>query len=199
MAKNEPVVLELASLPREQMGAFLILGLDKAASKKDVDEHWAERVKWARRSIIKVPLEDINWARDVLGDPDKRVKSDAASLNADSADGLVTGLAQRYDMLSPPVLDLLEAIGSAARLAGVEVSVCGEHAARPLEAMVLAALGITTLSMPAASLLRTKSVLAGVDLQGLRAMLAAARAHAGSAASLRGPIVSWAREHGLDV
>ncbi len=30
MAKNEPVVLELASLPRDQMGAFLILGLDKA-------------------------------------------------------------------------------------------------------------------------------------------------------------------------
>ena len=102
-------------------------------------------------------------------------------------------------MLSPPVLDVLDAIAAAARQAEVEVSVCGEHAARPLEAMVLAALGITTLSMPASSLLRTKALLAGVDLQGLRAMLAAARAHAGGAASLRGPLASWAREHGLDV
>ena len=116
-----------------------------------------------------------------------------------AADRGTPGLAARYDMLSPAVLDILEAISTAARRAGVEVSVCGEHAARPLEAMVLAALGITTLSMPAASLLRTKAVLAGVDLAGLRAMLDAARAHSGDAVSLRGPVASWGRERGLDV
>ena len=96
MARNEPVVLELASLPRDQMGAFLILGLDKSADKKEVDEHWADRVKWARRSLIKVPLEDINWARDVLNDTDKRLKADASSLNADTADGVIAALARRY-------------------------------------------------------------------------------------------------------
>jgi hypothetical protein len=96
MAKNDPVVLELASLPRDQMGPFLILGLDKVAEKKEVDEHWAERVRWARRNTIKVPLEDINWARDVLGDADKRLKADAGSLNADTGDGLIAGLARRY-------------------------------------------------------------------------------------------------------
>src|ERR671933_158280 len=70
MAKSpEPVVLELASLPREQVGPFLLLGLDKAADKKQMERHWADRVKWARKQQIKVPLEDINWARDVLGDP----------------------------------------------------------------------------------------------------------------------------------
>ena len=116
-----------------------------------------------------------------------------------AADRGTPGLAARYDLLSPPVLDMLDAITCHARAAAVEVSVCGEHASRPLEAMVLAALGITTLSMPAASLLRTKSVLAGVDLGSLRAVLATARHHASGAASLRGPIVSWAREHDLDV
>ncbi len=116
-----------------------------------------------------------------------------------AADRGTPGLAARYDLLSPPVLDMLDAITCHARAAAVEVSVCGEHASRPLEAMVLAALGIITLSMPAASLLRTKSVLAGVDLGSLRAVLATARHHASGAASLRGPIVSWAREHGLDV
>src|SRR5689334_7486960 len=93
---NEPVVLELASLPRDQMGAFLILGLDKSAEKKEVDEHWADRVKWARRSLIKVPLEDINWARDVLSDTDKRLKADASSLNADTGDGVIAALARRF-------------------------------------------------------------------------------------------------------
>ena len=116
-----------------------------------------------------------------------------------AADRGTPGLAGRYDLLSPPVLDLLEAIQAAAAAASVEVSVCGEAASRPLEAMVLAALGITTLSMPAASLLRLKSLMSGVDLREVRAMLAAARRHAAGQPSLRAPLQSWAREQGLAV
>lgn len=94
----EPVVLELASLPREQMGPFLLLGLDKAASKADIEEHWADRIKWARRSIIRVALEDINWARDALSDTDRRLKADAGSINSDTADGILATLAKRYGL-----------------------------------------------------------------------------------------------------
>ena len=50
--------------------------------------------------------------------------------------------------------------------------------------------------MPAASLLRLKAVLRGVDLAGLRAVLATLRRNATGRASLRDPIASWAREHG---
>ena len=114
-----------------------------------------------------------------------------------AADRGTPGLSARYDLLSPPVLDLLESIVAAS--GKTEISVCGEHASRPVEAIVLAALGITTLSMPASSLLRLKAVMAGVDLAGLRAVLAAARRNAAGLASLRGPVVSWAREQGLDV
>src|SRR5262249_25831714 len=97
MAKSpEPVVLELASLGREQAGPFLLLGLDKSSEKKQVEMHWADRVKWARRNLVKVALEDINWARDQLGEPDKRVRADAGSLNADTTDGVLAGLASRY-------------------------------------------------------------------------------------------------------
>ncbi len=113
-----------------------------------------------------------------------------------AADRGTPGLANRYDLLSPPVLDLLDAVAGHAAAAAVELSVCGEHASRPLEAMVLAALGITTLSMPASSLLRLKSVMAGVDLAALRAVVAALRRNGTGAASLRGPLASWAREHG---
>jgi hypothetical protein len=99
MAKNpEPVVLELASLPREQMGPFLILGVDKSSTRAVVEEHWADRVKWARRSAIKVALEDINWAREVLSDNDRRIKADAASINSDTSDGILANLAQRYGL-----------------------------------------------------------------------------------------------------
>jgi hypothetical protein len=99
MAKSpEPVVLDLASLPREQMGPFLLLGLDKSANGKSITAHWADRIKWARRNLIKVPLEDINWAREVLGDVERRIRADAASLNADTSEGLLAQLAQRFGL-----------------------------------------------------------------------------------------------------
>jgi hypothetical protein len=99
MAKSpEPVVLELAVLAREQVGPFLLLGLDKAAEKSEIETHWADRVKWARRQMIKVPLEDVNWAREMLNDTERRVRADAASLNADTTDSVVAGLSRRYGL-----------------------------------------------------------------------------------------------------
>jgi hypothetical protein len=96
MAKNEPVVLELAALPREQIGPFLLLGLAKDADKDLIDAQWAERIKMSRRQALKVPLEDINWAREMLKEPDKRVRADAASLNSDTSDGTLRQLTRRY-------------------------------------------------------------------------------------------------------
>ena len=99
MARNsEPVVLELAALPREQMGPFLLLGIDKSADKSAIEMHWAERLKWARRQLIKVPLEDINWARDVLNDAEKRLKYDAGCVNADTTDSVIANLARRFGL-----------------------------------------------------------------------------------------------------
>jgi hypothetical protein len=96
---SNPVVLELASLPREQVGPFLLLGLPKEAIKEEIEENWADRIKWARKNAIKVPLEDINWAREMLSDVERRIRADAASLNAETSDGILTRLAQRYGTL----------------------------------------------------------------------------------------------------
>ena len=92
----EPVILELASLPREQIGPFLLLGLDKDADKEQIEANWARRVIWARKGQTRVPLEDINWAREVISDPDKRVRADSASLNPDTADGLLRRWCGRF-------------------------------------------------------------------------------------------------------
>lgn len=91
-----PVVLELASLPREQIGPFLLLGISKEATTDQIEENWAERLKWARRNQLKVSLEDINWAKDALNDRDRRIKADVASLNLDACDSLVRSLIRRY-------------------------------------------------------------------------------------------------------
>ena len=116
-----------------------------------------------------------------------------------AADRGTPSLYERYDLLSQPVLDLLTQLVAAARAVGVPVSLCGEAASRPIEAMTLAALGITTLSMPASGILPVKALLAEVDLDAFRPVLAAIRRGGMNAGSLRDPIASWAREQGLSL
>jgi hypothetical protein len=91
-----PVVLDLAPLPREQVGPFLLLGVDKPSDKDRIEANWAQRVIWARKSQIKVALEDVNWAREVINDADKRIRADAASFNLDTTDGALRRLCERY-------------------------------------------------------------------------------------------------------
>ena len=101
----------------------------------------------------------------------------------------------RYDFLSQPMLDLIEQLVVAAKAAAVPVSVCGEAASRPLEALVLAALGVTTLSMPASGILPIKAMFAQVDLQSFRSVLAAIRR--GGGVGLRESVATWAREQAI--
>jgi phosphotransferase system enzyme I (PtsP) len=112
-----------------------------------------------------------------------------------AADRGTPSLYDRYDFLSQPVLDILEQLVVAAKAAGVPVSVCGEAASKPLEALVIAAMGVTTLSMPSSAVLPIKAMLSQVDLHSFRSVLAAIRR--GGGMGLRDPIATWAREHGL--
>jgi hypothetical protein len=91
-----PVVLQLAPLPRTQVGPFLLLGVDKDAGREEIEAHWADRIKWARRGVIKIPLEDINWAREMVNSTEQRIRCDAVSLNVETTAGTLRSLRQRY-------------------------------------------------------------------------------------------------------
>lgn len=93
---QDPVTLELAPLAREKIGPFILLGLEKDASPEEIEAHWAQRLIWARKNQTPIALTDVNWAREILNDPDKRVRADAASLNTDITAGVLQDLAQRY-------------------------------------------------------------------------------------------------------
>jgi hypothetical protein len=97
----DTVVLELAPLPREQVGPFLLLGVPKTADQATVERHWAERLKLARWQQVAVPLADINWAREILSDRDKRIQADTASLNLDTVDQMLQELTNRLATDSP--------------------------------------------------------------------------------------------------
>lgn len=91
-----PIVLQLAPLPRTQIGPFLILGVDKDATRETIEAAWAEKIKQARRGQIKTPLEDINWAREMLTNKEARLRCDAVALNIDTTEGTLKKLRERY-------------------------------------------------------------------------------------------------------
>jgi phosphotransferase system enzyme I (PtsP) len=116
-----------------------------------------------------------------------------------AADRGTPALAERYDLLSPPMLTLLESVSRAAASSAVSLSLCGEAASRPLDAAVLLALGIPALSMSGSSVLAVKAALLTVDLGVFRPFLDGLRRSSAGYASLREPIEAWARDHGLEL
>jgi phosphotransferase system enzyme I (PtsP) len=82
-----------------------------------------------------------------------------------AADRGNTRLAGRYDTLSPALLRLLHFVVEKTRPAGVDLSVCGEMAGRPVEALALLALGVRTLSMAPGSIGPVKAMVRSLDLK----------------------------------
>ena len=116
-----------------------------------------------------------------------------------AADRGTPRLAGRYDVLSAPVLELLEGLCAACREEEVGFSICGEAAGRPLDALAFAAIGVPTLSMSGGSILRVKALLASADLTVLRPVLRELRRAGAAGSSLREPLTAWAREHNLPI
>jgi phosphotransferase system enzyme I (PtsP) len=81
-------------------------------------------------------------------------------------------LGNRYDVLSPPMLNCLKLISDQARARGVPVTVCGEMAGRPVEAMALIGLGFRSLSMAPASIGPVKQMLLALDSSRIEALMA---------------------------
>jgi phosphotransferase system enzyme I (PtsP) len=76
-------------------------------------------------------------------------------------------IADRYDVLSPGMLSFLHWLVERCRVAGKPISVCGEMAGRPLEALALLGVGVRTLSMSAPSVGPVKAMIRSLELKEL--------------------------------
>ena len=72
-------------------------------------------------------------------------------------------LADRYDLLSAPMLALFRHVIAACETAQKPLSMCGEMAASPIEAMVLIGLGFRSLSMAATAMGPVKAMTRSLD------------------------------------
>ncbi|MDQ0313911.1 phosphotransferase system enzyme I (PtsP) [Amorphus orientalis] len=88
-----------------------------------------------------------------------------------AADRGNTRLTKRFDPLSVSFLRALKRIVDECERAHVPVTVCGELAGRPLEAMALLGLGYRQLSMPPAAIGPVKAMARALDVDRLRARL----------------------------
>ena len=95
-----------------------------------------------------------------------------------AADRQAGALAPLLDPWQPALLQLIAMTAAAGLVAGKPVGVCGEAASDPLLAVVLAGLGVTSLSMAPPSLADVRAELAGHTLAECEAAAAAALAAA---------------------
>ncbi len=72
-------------------------------------------------------------------------------------------LAGRFDLLSAPMLALFRQVVAQCGEAGTPLSMCGEMAGDPIEAMVLIALGFRTLSMSGTAIGPVKTMIRSLD------------------------------------
>ncbi len=108
-------------------------------------------------------------------------------------------VSDRYDPLHPAAVSIMKFVADGCKRNGKDVSVCGEIAGRPLEAITLVALGYTTLSMPVTGIGPVKSALLKLDAAKLRAKLAPLITVESRLSSLRDVVSEFCMEEGIPV
>ena len=104
-------------------------------------------------------------------------------------------ISERYDSLSPVLLNVLRTVIAKCREADVPVSLCGEMAGRPIDAMALIGIGFRSLSISPPAVGAIKMMIRSLDVASLGSYLDLLCA--GRQASLREKLKAYAQDHGV--
>ncbi len=108
-------------------------------------------------------------------------------------------IAGRFDSLSPAFLRALRSVARAAEAAGKPVTLCGEIAGRPLDAIALAAIGYRSLSMASPAIGPVKSAIRALELGPLEERVSALIGQGAVAPAIRGELRAWADAHSVPI
>jgi phosphotransferase system, enzyme I, PtsP len=106
-------------------------------------------------------------------------------------------MAGRYDTLSPSVLAYLRMIVQSCEKSGKPLSLCGEMAGYPVEAMALLGIGFRQLSMVSSSIGPVKAMVLSMNLKELEKYILPLL-NLGDV-SLRARLSNYARDHGIEI
>ncbi len=146
-----------------------ITEFEAARALVDRELEWARKHGRAGPAQIEVGVmveaPALAWAI-----PDLQGRADFLSIGTNdlmqyffAADRGNARVSERYDILSAPALRFLKRIREDADAAGLQISICGEAAGHPLEAIAFTALGFRRLSMPASGVGPVKRMLLALD------------------------------------
>ncbi len=106
-------------------------------------------------------------------------------------------VSKRYDPLNPPALTLIRQIVHSASESAGDLSLCGEMAGKPLDAMALIGLGLRTLSMQPANIGPVKMMIQSLDLREVSQFVD--RLCGRTDGSLRPRLAAFAAERGIAI
>jgi phosphotransferase system enzyme I (PtsP) len=108
-------------------------------------------------------------------------------------------VAKNYDPIGLPRLRAIRHVVDAARKYSVPITMCGELAGKPVDALALMAIGMTRLSMGPASIGPIKELVLNLDLTPIRQSVAAALSDGASGVSIRALLHEWIEKQGLPI
>jgi phosphotransferase system enzyme I (PtsP) len=114
-----------------------------------------------------------------------------------AADRSNSRVVNRFDSLSVAALRALKQLARACRRHQVQLTLCGEMAGRPIEAMCLIGLGFRTLSMAPASIGPVKTMIRALDAGAVTELME--ELLAGRSGSLRADLEAFASRNGIEV
>ncbi|KKB83854.1 peptidase [Devosia limi DSM 17137] len=108
-------------------------------------------------------------------------------------------VAKNYDAIGLPRLRAIRTVVDAAKRYNVPITMCGELAGKPLEALALMSIGMTKLSMGPASIGPIKELILNVELGPIKQAVAAALSDGSDGVSIRVLLQEWIDKQNLPV
>ncbi|KRA95464.1 peptidase [Devosia sp. Root685] len=114
-----------------------------------------------------------------------------------AADRANPRVSKNYDAIALPRLRAMRLVVDAARRHNKPVTMCGELAGKPMEALALMAIGMTRLSMGPASIGPIKELVLNVDLKPIQDSVAAALSVGADGVAIRDLLKEWVEKQNL--
>ncbi|MDP1732022.1 MAG: phosphoenolpyruvate--protein phosphotransferase [Devosia sp.] len=116
-----------------------------------------------------------------------------------AADRANPRVSKSYDPIALPRLRALRHIVDMSRRYGVPLTMCGELAGKPVEALALMSIGMTRLSMSPPSIGPIKEVILGLELEPVRKSVSAALLDGSDGVGIRELLLDWTERQNLSV
>src|SRR5690606_10048613 len=116
-----------------------------------------------------------------------------------AADRANPRVSKNYDPIALPRLRAIRLVVDAARRHNKPVTMCGELAGKPIEALALMAIGMTRLSMGPASIGPIKEMILNLELKPIQETVRQALSLGANGGTVRKLLTDWAEKQGLPI